>query len=175
MRKFVSYFIVLLFITSCNDDSKTAELATTDTKAADMKATYEKNLAALQSGIAALEKEDMEGWSNAIADSVVFSSPMYGDTVATKQHWKDILSGFFADWDSLKLLNPIFLPGVDSATQQPDGSVRYYGNWTGVHKSGKHTSFKFYGAFDFNKDAKVINADEYFDVSGVLGSVAPAK
>ncbi len=174
MRKFIFCSIVLFLICSCNDDSKTAGVST-DTKSADMKATYEKHLAALQSGIAAIEKEDLEGWASNIADSVVFSSPMYGDTVATKQHWKDVLSGFFADWDSLKLLNPIFLPGIDSETHEPDGSVRYYGNWTGVHKSGKHTSFKFYGTFDFNKDAKVINADEFFDISGVLGSVATTK
>ena len=175
MRKLIIYSIALLLICSCNDDSKTAGVAATDTKAADMKAVYERNLASLQSGIAAIEKEDMEGWANVIADSVVFSSPMYGDTLATKQHWKDILSGFFADWDKLKLAESSFLPGIDSATHEPDGSVRYYGTWTGVHKSGKQTSFKFYGTFDFNKDAKVINADEYFDVSGVMGSVAPVK
>ncbi len=175
MRKIIIYPIVLLFIFSCNDDSKTAGVAATDTKAADMKATYEKNLASLQAGIAAIEKEDIEGWASQIADDVVFSSPMYGDTVATKQHWKDVLSGFFADWDNLKLVNPTFLPGLDSATHEFDGSVRYYGTWTGVHKSGKHTSFKFYGTFDFNKDAKIKDADEYFDVSGVMASIAPAK
>ncbi len=175
MKKLLFYPVVLLFIVSCNQDSKTAESTSTDTKSADMKAAYEKNLASLKAGIAAIEKEDIEGWASHIADSVNFSSPMYGDTLKTKQHWKDILSGFFADWDNLKLSNPNFLPGVDSATHEPDGSVRYYGNWTGTHKSGKLTSFKFYGAFDFNKDAKVIYADEYFDVSGVLGSVATKK
>jgi hypothetical protein len=81
------------------------------------------------------------------------------------------LSGYFADWDSLKLVNPTFLPGVDSATHAFDGSARYYGTWTGTHKSGKRTSFKFYGTFEFNKDAKIIDADEYFDVSGVMSSV----
>ena len=171
MRKFLIYPIVLLIIYSCNGDSKTASVESTDTKAADMKAAYEKNLSSLQAGIAAIEREDIESWASNISDSVVFSSPMYGDTLASKQHWKDILSGFFADWDSLKLSNGNFLPGVDSATHEPDGSVRYYGNWSGVHKSGKHGTFKFYGAFDFNKDAKVVNADEYFDISGVMASV----
>ncbi len=170
MRNLLFYPVVLLFISSCSQDSKT-ESTTADTKTSEMKAAYEKNLASLKTGIAAIEKEDMDGWANQIADDVAFSSPMYGDTVKTKKHWKDILSGFFADWDSLQLVNPNFLPGIDSASHEPDGSVRYYGTWTGVHKSGKHTAFKFYGAFDFNKDAKVMNADEYFDVSGVLGSV----
>jgi hypothetical protein len=171
MKKFIFYPVLLVFIASCSDNSKTASATSTDTKSADMKAAYEKNLASIKSGIAAIEKEDIEGWASNVADNVVFSSPMYGDTVTTKQHWKDILSGFFADWDSLKLVSSNFLPGVDSASHEPDGSVRYYGTWTGVHKSGKHTSFKFYGAFDFNKDAKIMNADEYFDVSGVLSSV----
>ena len=175
MRKFIFYPVVLLFIFSCNQAAKTTETASADTKADDMNAAYETNLAALKGGIAAIEKEDIDAWASEVADSVFFSSPMYGDTITTKQHWKEILSGFFADWDSLKLVNPNFLPGVDSSTHQPDGSVRYYGTWTGVHKSGKHTSFKFYGAFDFNKDAKIINADEYFDISGVLGSVNTKK
>ena len=171
MRKLLFYLVVLLFIYSCNQDSKTASTTSADTKSTEMKAAYEKNIATLKKGIAAIEKEDVEAWASEIADSVVFTSPMYGDTITTKQHWKDLLSGFLADWDSLKLVNPNFLPGVDSSTHQPDGGVRYYGTWTGVHKSGKHTSFKFYGTFDFNKDAKVVTADEYFDISGVLGSV----
>lgn len=175
MKKFIFYAIVLFFVSSCNDDSKTAGVAATDTKAADMKAAYERNLASVQAGIAAIEKEDIEGWASYIADSVVFSSAAYGDTVATKQHWKDALSGFLADWDNLKLSNSNFLPGVDSATHEPDGSVRFYGTWTAVHKSGKHTAFKFYGAFDFNKDAKIVNADEYFDIGGVLNSVNTPK
>jgi len=171
MKKFFFYSVVILVTYSCNSDSKTKSVSSADTNAADMKAAYEKNLASLKGAITAIEKEDIEAWASNIADSVVFSSPMYGDMVSSKQHWKDILTGFFTDWDSLKLSNANFLPGVDSATHAPDGSVRYYGNWSGVHKSGKHGTFKFYGAFDFNKDAKVINADEYFDISGVLSSV----
>ena len=171
MKKLFFYSLVTLLIASCKEDPKTAGATSTDAMVTDMNAAYEKNLVSLKAGIAAIEKEDIEAWASNIADSVVFSSPMYGDTLTTKQHWKDILAGFFADWDSLKLVSSNFLPGVDSATHQPDGSARYYGTWTGVHKSGKHTSFKFYGAFDFNKDAKVVNADEYFDVSGVMSSV----
>jgi hypothetical protein len=75
----------------------------------------------------------------------------------------------------LKLTKTTFLPGVDSTTLQPDGSVRFYGVWVGTHKSGQQTSSKFYGSYDLNKDNKITSGDEYFDVGGLLNAVAPKK
>jgi hypothetical protein len=138
----------------------------------DVKALYEKNLAALKAGIALFEKEDIKGFAATLADTIEFNSPAYGDTVKTKAHYVELLQSFVDSWDNLKLTNTIFLPGLDSATHQMDGSVRYYGVWRGVHKSGKATAANFYGSYDFNKDGKVSSATEFFDVGGMINAVS---
>jgi len=172
MKKILFAPVVSLFILACNNEKKEDVASKGD---ADTKALYEKNLAVVKSAIAAFEKKDIEGWAANIADTAKWSSPTYGDTVSTKAHWKESLTAYANNWNDLKLTNSNFLPGVDSTTQQPDGSVRFYGVWVGTSKSGQQTSSKFYGSYDLNKDNKVVFADEYFDVGGLMNAVAPKK
>jgi len=168
MKKLIFGSALLATILACNQPKTETASASTDAKA-----LYEKNLASLQSGISAFEKKDINGWAATVADSAKWSSPMYGAPEGKKEDWKNALSSYMADWNSLKLENANFLPGIDSTTHEPDGSVRYYGVWTGVHKSGVKTSLKFYATYDFNKDGKVVFGDEYFDVGGVMNAVKP--
>jgi hypothetical protein len=140
-----------------------------------MQALYEKNLATLQKGIAAFEKGDIEGWATNVSDTVEWDSPAYGDTVHTKEHWKESLKFFTDNWHDIKLSNASFLPGADSLTHHIDGSVRYYGEWNGVHKSGIKTSLNFYGAYEFNKDNKIVSGFEFFDVGGLMNAVSGMK
>ncbi|MFI5186820.1 MAG: nuclear transport factor 2 family protein [Chitinophagales bacterium] len=172
MKKILFASIASLFMMACNNEKKEDD---TSKKTDDMKALYEKNLAVVKSAVAAFEKKDIDGWAAAVADSAKWSSPAYGDTVNTKAHWKESLTVYLNNWNDLKLTNPNYLPGVDSATQEPDGSVRFYGVWVGTHKSGQKTSDKFYGAYDFNKDNKIVFGDEYFDVGGLINAVTPKK
>jgi len=168
MKKLIFGSALLATILACNQPKTETASASTDAKA-----LYEKNLASLQSGISAFEKKDINGWAATVADSAKWNSPMYGAPEGKKEDWKNALSSYMADWNSLKLENANFLPGIDSTTHEPDGSVRYYGVWTGVHKSGVKTSLKFYATYDFNKDGKVVFGDEYFDVGGVMNAVKP--
>ncbi len=165
--------IVSSFLTACADKDKKEDDASA--KNADMKALYEKNLAVVKSAVSAFEKKDIDGWAAGIADSVIWSSPAYGDNVTTKAHWKESLASYLSNWNDLKLTNPNYLPGIDSATHEFDGSVRFYGIWVGTHKSGVKTADKFYGTYDFNKDNKIISGDEYFDVGGLINAVSPKK
>ncbi len=171
MKKIFFAFIVSLLVLGCNNDEKKEEAASN--KSTEMKALYEKNLAALKAGIAAFEKEDIEGWAANIADSAVWTSPAYGDTVTTKAHWKESLKYYLDNWSDLKLTNAQFLPGLDSATHEFDGSVRYYGQWGGVHSSGVATKVNFYGTYEFNKDGKMVSGADYFDLGGLMNSLQP--
>jgi hypothetical protein len=172
MKKLLWLPVVLLLAACANDEKKEEDASK---KTDDMRALYEKNLAVVKSAIAAFEKKDIDGWAASVADTVVWNSPAYGDSVTTKAHWKETLTAYRDNWNDLKLTKTTFLPGVDSTTQQPDGSVRFYGVWVGSHKSGQQTSSKFYGTYDLNKNNKIISADEYFDVGGLLNAVAPKK
>lgn len=172
MKKVIFFFIALSGLYACETSVKKDEVP----KASDAKMLYEKNLASLKKGITAFENEKLDDWAATVADTTIWNSPVYGSSPAGKADWRKSLSNYIADWDSLKLNFPDFLPGIDSATHEFDGSVRYYGIWNGIHKSGVHTSVNFYATYDFNKDGKVINASEFFDVGGLMNAInAKAK
>ena len=173
MTKLFLIPIASLLLAACSDNDKKEDDASK--KNADMQALYEKNLAGLKKSISAFENKDIEGWAANIADTARWDSPAYGDTVHTKAHWKESLAYYLANWDNLKLNNSTFLPGIDSATHDLDGSVRYYGNWDATHKSGLKTSVNFYGTYDFNTDNKIISGSEFFDVGGLMNAVTPKK
>lgn len=171
MKKLFFYSVCSLLIVACNNKPKTDDAASK--KSDDMKALYQKNLADLQAGFAAFEKGDLDAWSATVADSAIWNSAAYGDTVHSKAHWKESLKYYVDNWTNIKLNNPVFLPGLDSLTHEMDGSVRYYGTWDAVHKSGVKTSLNAYGTYEFNKDNKVVNGSDYFDVGGLMNAVTP--
>lgn len=180
MKKLIFGLAISVTIMACNEPSKTETSASTSNEASasasnDMKALYEKNLSTLQTGISAFEKEDINGWAATIADSARWTSPAYGAVEGKKEDWKKSLEAYMADFDNLKLVNANFLPGIDSSTHEFDGSVRYYGEWEAVHKSGVKTKINFYGTYDFNKDNKAISGSDFFDVGGLMNAVSGKK
>ena len=170
MKKVIFWSVLSIAVSACTQNQKKAEAPS---KSAEAKVLYEKNLAALQAGIRAYENEQIDVWASSVADNAEWHPAAYGAPVGTKEDWKKALSFYVANWDSIKLKNAMFLPGIDSATTEPDGSVRYYGRWIAVHKSGVKTSVDFYGTYEFNKDNKVIEASEFFDLGGLMNAVAP--
>ena len=175
MKRIIFLSLILCVLFSCKEsvktDDSTSKADETTSKDSDAKAMYEKNLASLKSGLTGFENEKIDDWAASIADSAVWNSPAYGSAPAKKEDWKKALSAYMADWDSLRLKNPTFLPGIDSVTHEFDGSVRYYGQWHGVHKSGVRTAVNFYGSYEFNKDGKVVNGTDFFDVGGLMNAV----
>jgi len=171
MKKLFFAAIVTLIIAGCNQ-SEQKENAVSD-NSTDMKSLYEANLSAYKAQVASFEKEDLNGWASTIADSAVWSSPIFGDTLHTKAHWVAYIKSTFDNMNNLHLTDAQFLPGVDSATEKPDGSVRYYGTWNGTSTSGKQVSVKFYGTYNFNKDHKVISGDDFYDIGGMMNAVKP--
>jgi len=181
MKKVLFGAAMLLLMVSCNSTEKKEDTSTekkedtTASKNNDMKALYEKNLSTLKASIAAFEKEDLAGQAALVADSARWGSPAYGDTISTKAHWMESLKYYMDNWSDLHLSNAQFLPGIDSATHEFDGSVRYYGRWDGTHSSGIKTKVNFYGTYDFNKDNKIIYGGEFFDLGGLMKAVSKGK
>ena len=171
MKKILFAAVILLLIAACTGSEK--KEADASSKNADMHALYEKNLATVKTLIAAFEKEDLNGVAAMVADTAVWNSPAYGDTVTTKAHWMESLKYYLDNWDKLYLTNGQFLPGVDAVTHEFDGSVRYYGRWDGVHSSGVATQVNFYGSYDFNKENKIISGADYFDLGGLMNALQP--
>lgn len=180
MKKLIFAAFITLMVAGCSqtekkDDTTKQNGDAVTNKGDDMKAMYEANLAAYKNQITAFEKEDLNAWAATIADNAVWLSPAYGDTITTKAHWVESIKNTMDNNSNLHLTNAQFLPGVDSATQKPDGSVRYYGIWHGTPTGGKEIGIKFYGTYDFNSDHKIIAGDEFYDVGGLRNAVTPKK
>ena len=140
-----------------------------------IKMRYEKNLASVKAAISAFENEKLDEFGTYVSDSVVYVPAMYGSPQTNKEGWKNLLSTFTTEFDSIRLTNALYLPGIDSVTHVPDGSVRYYGTWVSRHKSGVKTAVRFYAVYEFGAEGKIIYAQDYFDVTGLLAAVAPKK
>lgn len=181
MNKVFFAVVITLMVAGCNHAEKKEDISssksndTSSSKSNDMKGLYEQNLSTLKASFNDFEKEDLASMSARSADSLVWNSPVYSDTVHTKAHWMEGLKYYMDNWSNLHFSNAQFLPGVDSSTHEFDGSVRCYGRWDGTHSSGVATQVKYYGTFDFNKDHKIISANEFFDVGGVMNAVKPGS
>ncbi len=171
MKKVIYAAVISLMIIGCGQEEKKDDTAASG-KSDEMKALYEKNLTTLKTVLSDFEKEDLDGQAALIADGAVWNSPTYGDTVHTKIHWLESLKYFTDNWSNIHFTNGQFLPGVDSASHEFDGSVRCYGRWDGTHSSGVSTQVYYYGTFDFDKDNKITSASEYFDVGGLMNAVS---
>ena len=170
MKKLVFLSMAAVMLFSCNDEKKEAASGNDDSTA-----LYEQHLAIVKSMMTNLRNKDLDAFFANVSDTVTWNSPAYGDTVQTKAHWRESLQYWADNWESLRLENPIYLPGVDTITKKPDGSVRYYGTWVGVHKATdtRTTIHSFYEFFNFNADHKVSNDGSFFDVGGLMNAVTP--
>jgi hypothetical protein len=173
MKNLLFASVISLLLISCGENEKKEDDASKKITA--MNALYEKNLAVLQSGFAAFEKKDISSFAANVSDNVMWNGASYGDTVHTKTQWLQGLKYYIDNWDSLQFNHAFYLPGIDSATRELDGSVRCYGRWDAVHKSGVKTHVKYYATFDFNGDNKISSASEFFDVGGLMNAVTPKK
>ena len=172
MKKLVCLFLASVAMVGCQPSSQPTPEPAKDDAA---KIAYEKNLAAIKAAVKAFENENLEEFATYVSDSVAYYPASYGSKKSTKEEWINLLGFFTSEFDSIRLAQPIFLPGIDSATHVPDGSVRYYGSWVSRHKSGVKTAVAFYAVYEFDENNKVIFAQDFFDVGGLLNAVAPKK
>ena len=102
---------------------------------------YEKNLATAKKLFELHGEEDLEGQLALISDKIQSNSSMYGSETVDYDQYVSMLKGYHAAFDDVKYSANIWLPGTDSLGNL-DGSVRTYGNWTGVNvATGKNLTF----------------------------------
>ena len=124
---------------------------------------YLANLAVVKSMHQAHMDEDLETWSTMIADSLKWSSPEYGSVnqAGTKEDDAALMKSYQDNFDDISIQQAIYLPGLDSVTAEPDGSVRVYIHWTGTHtSSGVVAEPWYYANYDF-EGGKVVAATDH--------------
>jgi hypothetical protein len=99
--------------------------------------------------------------SSFISDTVVRIAPGYGDTSTSKSYWMKICKGWWPLFFDLTTKDVVMLPAIKPTTLKPDGNVSVYATWVDNAVNGIKIIHKYHGLFKFNKDHKIIFADEY--------------
>ena len=138
---------------------------------------FKENAKVVDAAFKAYSNKDLKEFATYQADSLKVHSAQFGGKDSNKAEFLERSANFF------KLINNInvkvtLLPGVDEVTLKTDGSVRAYVIWSAdfVNNAPK-SELKSYFSLKLDKDHKIYDHDEYFDVSGwfQVASAAPSK
>src|SRR6478672_3130938 len=109
MNKILLLVLASISLYACTEGVK----SDTSAKSPDAKGLYEKNLGSLKKGIEAIEHHNLDEWATTVADTTIWNAPAYGSVPGGKNEWKQYLKSYLNDWDSVTLMYPDFLPGID--------------------------------------------------------------
>ena len=136
---------------------------------------YESNLAVAKKWVQAFEDQNIELWKEAVSEDLQDIAPMYGMGMVDYETSLQVAEFYIQNYTDVKFNDPVWLPGIDTLTMKPDGSVRAYGRWSGKSLStGREFSVMSYHNFDF-EDGKISSTGEYFDATGMVNAVGPAQ
>ena len=171
MKNILVSILVLASMIAC-----TSKQTTTEGEDPNM-VLFRENAKVVEAAFKAFSNKDLKEFATYQADSIKVHGAQFGGKDINKAEMLERSAIFF------KLINNVnvkvtLLPGVDEVTLKPDGSVRAYVIWSAdfVNKAPK-TDLKSYFSFKLDKDHKVYDHDEYYDVSGwfQVASAAPSK
>jgi hypothetical protein len=177
MKKLLLCILVSVSLIACTNQ----EIKTTNGDDANI-ATFKENSKIVEASMNAFTKNDPKAWDSYFADSAKFHSADYGkdapDSALNLSASRLRLAGFHTIVKNINAKFEYLVPGIDPETYKPNGlEVRMYGTMSGESISnGTKISHKIYQIYTFNKDHKIVDIDEYFDVTGaVLVATAPKK
>ena len=165
MKKIFSLLTILGILTSCNQKNPK------QSKMEQGMAIYNQNAKVVHGLFDSLENEDLETAASFFAEEIKFNPPAYGGKVLNKQGVLDNYGGFMQISDNIKANDRDFYPTVDS-TFVPDGGVRIYATWTADIGGNTMDGIKAYEVFKFNDNNKIIEVDEYMDMTGMLNKIS---
>lgn len=133
-------------------------------------AIYNQNAKVVHALFDSLEKEDLETAASFFSEEAKFNPPAYNGKVLNKQGILENYNGFFQLLNNIKANDRDFYPTVDSLFI-PDGGVRIYAKWSANLGEISVDGIKAYEVFKFNENNKIVEVDEYMDVSGLLNKI----
>ena len=170
---------ILVMATAISFFACTNPQATTTANSDDaMMAEFRENAKVVEAALQAFAKNDLAEFGTYVSDTAKFHGPGFNDTVAfTKAQWIERLTSFHTILKDIKANIEVSVPGLDTATLKPDGSVRTYVIWQSESIINGHKyNNKFYSVFKLNADHKIIDEDQFFDATGVVAdAMAPKK
>jgi len=127
---------------------------------------FRENAKVVDAAFKAYSNKDLKEFASYQADSLKVHNAQFGGKDSNKAEFLERSANFFELINNINV-NVTLLPGVDEVTLKPDGSVRAYVIWSAdfVNNAPK-TDLKSYFVLKLDKDHKIYDHDEYFDVSG---------
>jgi len=164
MKKLLLLTVFTSLLISC--DHKTQE----QVKMEAAMALYEQNAKVVHALFDSLENEDLETASSFFTEEAKFNPPAYGGEDLDKKGILENYNGFMQIFDNIRANDRDFYPTVGE-NFVPDGGVRIYANWSADLGDNSLQGIKAYEVFKFNDNNKIIEVDEYMDVSGLLNRI----
>jgi ketosteroid isomerase-like protein len=131
---------------------------------------FEKNLATAKKFIELHGVEDWQSQAAMIHDELDWQPPVYGASTYGKTEHIEAMKMYQNLFDNIQYEAQSWLPGVNEETLIPDGSVRTYGTWTGIHtETGIPFELTAYHVMEF-QDGKIVRGGDYFDFHGLMNS-----
>jgi hypothetical protein len=93
---------------------------------------YQNNLKLAKKWVEAFETSNLELWKEVVSQELVDVAPMYGMGQVDYKTSLQVAEFYVQNYTDVKFENQVWLPGIDTLTMKPDGSVRAYGTWTGT-------------------------------------------
>ena len=159
MKKIVLLLLLSGSLLSCNQNQIDQGMA-----------LFNQNAKRVHELFNALENEDLNTAASFFSEDVKFNQPAYEGKEWDKEGILQNYNGFFQLLNNIKANDRDFYPGVD-AKFIPDGAVRAYVKWTADLEGNPMEGIKAYEVFVFDENNKIIQVDEYMDVSGMLNKI----
>lgn len=119
---------------------------------------YERNLATAQKLFALHGEEKLDEQLTLVSKDIQIEAPMYGSNeILGYDAYASMLKAYHDNFEDVQYNAEAWLPGVDTGSLKPDGSVRTYGTWTGKNSiTGKDINLKGYWYFNLMLKVKLL-------------------
>ena len=157
MRKVVALVVLGAAVVACDAPKETSTVSS----------VFEKNCETIRTVVDNLQ--------NDVADFQFYSEDFVGAQTRLEEFKTDRLN--WLEIFDAELTTPLnLLPGVNPQTNEPDGSVRYYGKWNITRTATDSTEAKsvlipLYVSFDFDEEGKILFQQNYGDLTAAFESL----
>ncbi|MDP6921834.1 MAG: nuclear transport factor 2 family protein [Lutibacter sp.] len=135
--------------------------------------TFEQHVADFKSHfLEGFASKNLELQHQFFADSVQWSGPTdLLNQSKGKAELMEVIAYYHEHFDNIEFTDGAYYGGSLYSTEETSDSpdnIRIYGNWKSTHKaSGKQVLHKWYAFMSFDKDGRVYQINDWFNVSGI--------
>jgi preprotein translocase subunit YajC len=172
MKKTILVMATAISLFACSNPQATTTANSEDATMAEFKENSKVTTAVFE----AFANKDLQTWGSYVSDTLKAYGAGYGlEATIGKEELMKRLAGLHSIVNNIKANDIQLYPGVDSVTYKLNSDVRAYVRWTDDGINGAKIEHKYYGIFRFNKDHKIIETDEFMDISGVIKAATEPK